>query len=127
MYSLDDHNKVPLKTYNLLVTGPAGWTTVRAVCQVYQSLNGNWFADLYISGSFTSNATPTITCTGLVFKAAHTYQALACFAPTTTQYPIYCLADTNASNIEVKYSAAITTVMISGTVELESKPNFIIE
>jgi len=126
MYTLEDRNRVPLKTCNLSVTG-SNWTTDVALGHFFQDLNGNYYAYLDIVGTFSVAITnDSITVAGVTFSDKGTIfnqaitSSIFSLANSTNAH-----ATSNASTITLRASAATDIWYISGTVLLKEKPDFI--
>lgn len=105
------------------VSGPGAWSTVRAVAEVYQTLNGAWIFDFQIRGTHVGDATPAITVSGILAKDVanftQTYSALSSgFSPSRASIS----QNTNVFNIV--FSGAATDTSLSGKIELKEKPTF---
>ena len=119
-------NILPLTVYNLIVTSAtAGWTPVRCIGYVYKDLNGNYRIKLNINGTVTTGyrTSHTMTIAGLTFKTAGGYQALSVYAAVGN---FACTIPTSG-DIKVDHASANTSSYnVSGDVELESKPTWLV-
>ena len=125
-YTQDQINRLPTKTYRLNTTCTAsGWTPLSAWCNVWQDMNGNWWARIHIGATWSSNVAFNITVSGIVFKVLSEGQSLnMCQGNNNSSYPILCVASN--STIIVQFpSATITTGTFDGVAMLERKPDFI--
>lgn len=116
---------------SLTVTSTAaGWSTIRAVGIYYQDQDGNHRLKFNLTGSFTSKTftSDTFTIAGVTFKNVSTFFQ-GCAGATGGTNPgavSQCITTPNTSNITLATSSGtgITVAIISGDVELESKPTW---
>lgn len=125
-----DRNRLPLRQYNLIVTG-TNWTTYRAIGIPYQTVDGAWRIKLNISGAMTSASRTGMTLTVANISFASTSpgdgQDISAYEPAAAAM---CGAYTGTSNGQITIyhsSTTTTTYNLSGDVELASKPSFVIE
>lgn len=116
------------KQYALTVTGDNSWSTTRAVGIPYfvydTSGNKAWRLKFNISGTVTSNSNTTLALLGIVFKTVSGGQAGSLMdAGYTTGGTAQCGSGSN--NIAIRAETASTIFVVSGDVELDSKPTFL--
>jgi len=132
--NLSDRNRLPLKTYSMLVTA-ASWTTIRAIGVPYQTLDGSWRLKFNFCGTYSGASVQGIqfSIAGITFKNIGGNSGQACaysaFAYGTGGAMVRCLANNNAGTIDFSVNIAFTAAgfQISGDVELDSKPLWVIE
>lgn len=105
------------------VTGVAGHSTTSAEIAVYQvndwTGKGIWKVNGNISYSFTSNASPGISISGIVFKSGNN-QAVTPFSSDEGR----ARANNNADSMAVEISSAQTSADLSFDVRTNKKPSF---
>lgn len=114
---------------SLMVTSTqAGWVQTRAVGIYYQDQDGNHRLKFNLDGSHTTATVTSLTLTiaGVTFKNASSVQACAGFYRGTGAVVPRVFANPNTSNINVDSASATGTsgMMVSGDVELDSKPSW---
>jgi hypothetical protein len=115
--------------YTLTVSGQAGWTTVRAVGIPYLTSDSGWRLKFNIIGTLTAASSITsLAVTGVTFKDASStaYQAVTAYDIsagnlTTTM----ARTDPGTNEFNIQFSGNSTQMIISGDVELDSKPTFV--
>lgn len=121
-------NKTTLKQYDLTVRG-TNWTTVRAVGIPYQTIDGTWRLRFNIEGTISSGAASLdIYLNGVVFKnglSAAYGQPVTVHTDNKNGTRGYAI--NNASNVNMLSATTDTVWTCSGDVELEQKPDFVIE
>lgn len=120
-------------TYNgglapTVTCGQAGFAVVRAVFVPYQVQDGSWRLRFNMSGTFTSNTLTTFvyTVAGIASKAGtNNYQSVTALLLTgnATLYQSYIGPNSNSFALYFS-SSSQNGAMLSGDIELESKPTW---
>jgi len=106
---------------DLTCGGPAGWVTTRAVGVFYKTSNGAWKLNFNIVGAAGINTDFSVTVTGVTFKnVANNYQAIS--VGSVGGFITYNYATPNSSVVRCTYNANVTSIRVSGDVELDAKP-----
>jgi len=106
---------------DLTCSGPAGWATIRAVGIFYKTSNGAWKLNFNIVGAAGINTDFSVTVTGVTFKnVANNYQAIS--VGSVGGFITYNYATPNSSVVRCTYNANVTSIRVSGDVELDAKP-----
>jgi hypothetical protein len=119
-------NLSTLRQYSLTVTG-VNWTTSRAVGVPYQTLDGTWRLRFNIVGTDTATSSNTYTITGVTFKTVTGGQTGAASTSGSARSRGTLTIGSGVSTMVAIADAAVTlgTVILSGDVELDSKPTFV--
>ena len=117
MYTLEDRNRVPLKQYNLTVTG-TNWTTSRAVGVPYQTINGVWRLRGNVSGSISvASATLTLSIDGILWGSTSDEWAGAWATNGTTETQLATLnTGTNQVGIVLDATGTVFRIFFDGEV-----------
>jgi hypothetical protein len=100
---------------------PAGWVLTRARYIPYQMQNGTWRLRFNIDAAVTAGlTTDTISLSGVTFAAY--FQALTVRGSAVTWAVGY--ASSSSSNIVLHFGSGTDEIMLSGDVELASKPTW---
>lgn len=113
------------KEYDLTISA-TNFTPARAVAIAYADSAGKWRMTFNLQGGVTGSPTTVIIAvTGVVFKNAF-YQACAITASDSGTYRAWdAYASSNSANIVcTTVSGAADFIVVSGDVELESKPTW---
>lgn len=114
------------RQFTLSISGPAGWSTTRAVGVPYQTLDGAWRLKFNITGTFNNASGGTLTFNGsqVVFKNVANFRQGVTASTSSATPNITAFANPNASTITFDVNTGITEVYVSGDCELESAPSF---
>lgn len=127
-----EENVNALRQYTPTITG-TNWTTYRAVCVPYKTVDGTWRIKFNIVGAFSSGTDNVFTATfsGVTFKTSSGYgQAITVHDDSGQSHSAIrsCSVLNGTSTIRVLLSAIISygaTYGFSGDVELDGKPTFV--
>jgi hypothetical protein len=117
-----------LKSYseaagNFTITPSGGtWTTDFSLFIPFQVNDNDWRAFLSFSGTTDSTAAKTIAVSGVTFKSE--VGLLLTQKGGTSVFQAYCRTQAASSNIAYGFNSALTGPLISGIVDLASKPTF---
>jgi hypothetical protein len=114
-------NMLPLGTYNLNVTG-TNWTTIRAIGQVYKSLNNIYYLYFDIYGTKASTSVQDVTISGVTFKTGF-FQSV-CTYDNQNHYVQSRVEGANGT-ISTYFGGNATLLAVSGLCELDSKPTWL--
>lgn len=115
-----------LKNYIIVSTG-TNYTNARTVVRPYRDINGNWFATFNLRGTASGGGIQNgfITLPGLTFnnngQQALTYST----SGSSGSVAQYAESNSGASTIVVQSSSVTFILIVSGNVELLSKPTFV--
>lgn len=122
-------NLSTLRQYNLTVTSGSGtWTTTRAVAVPYLTLDNTWRVRFNFAGSFSVGVTSPRFTVNLTFKSTSGYNQALCVGNSAVAGGImaFTVPTVASNNIITESVQAAGGWFISGDVELESKPTFIV-
>ena len=110
------------------LTGPAGWTMVRGVL-IARQINdwtglGLWEADIYANASMTSNSSPTVVVSDIVFKSVGASYKQAIVGNNTGNIFFGGFADQGANTLSFTSLSADTLLNFRVRLELDKKPTF---
>jgi hypothetical protein len=105
-------------------TGPAGWSCARCVVVPYMTADGAWRAKINLDASLDASATFTFQITGMTGHSAY-IQALSGWSISAGQTMNYVRYNGGTSDFAVSLAATTTRLIVSGDVELDSKPTFV--
>jgi len=121
--SISGENLSALRQYSITVTGGSSWATTRAVAVPYKTIDGTWRIRINVAGVTTTTTTLTLTITGIVFKTGFS-QALA--GSSDNFQGMRCIGNGGTNTITIASATSDTLWYVSGDVELNAQPAFVI-
>lgn len=122
--NIQDRDLVNTRQISLICTG-TNWTTIVALGVIYKTLNGSYRLRFNITGSLSSTSSSIeLTVEGISFKRYNNGQAIAAWAQDGSGVTNHAEVGSAGNFITVNLAAVTSTFMMSGDVELVSKPGF---
>jgi len=114
---------IPEKQVTLTASGPAGWSTTRAVGVVKKTIDGAWRLKFNVAGTKTSGNGGQVSLTNIVFKSGQR-QSISANDDSGGTAPSNLFCEAGAAYFQLSFASAQTSVNASGDVELNAKPGF---
>ena len=114
-----DLNRLPLKNYNLTVTG-TNWTTVKAIGTPYQTASGAWRILINVQGTFSSGTTSVnLTVAGLSFDLGNAGGAMG-----VGSSPYHATCQLANNTLICNMGSSTTQFYLSADALLSAKPTW---